>query len=131
MAAVHEVLAGMVDAFDAVRREFWGENAKLVILRRDGQANQYEVLHTAASGWWAEDPSGANILMKLADITAATSAHVRNAGFVMIIDSELPGMNNVVCEIRGATTPPTGTQPCWLLRTRNIGRVFLPPNMEN
>lgn len=128
---VADLVEGVAGAFDAVREEFWGPNAKLVFLRREGSAVAFTVLRTLPASWRAEEPTGQNLPFQVADITAETSEAIRSTTHVMVIDSDLPGMNNVVCEIRGATTPPVGTRPWWQIQTRNIGRLFKPPAGES
>jgi hypothetical protein len=124
--SIAENVSDFADGFDEVKSETLGEVAKLVLLRVKGKDTPFEVVGTIATGWMAKfNEFFSASVFRIADITAATAALVRRASHVMIIDSEIPALNNVVFAGDGKAQPPL-QNPYWSYVATSEKRTYFP-----
>lgn len=115
--------------FDEVRKALLGDNAKLVLLQEEGTTVPYNQLQIITSGWYPEYSSFfGNTTFHFADITGLTGNNIRNASFLMMIETFLEAMNNVVYEMKPETAPPDSNTPWWRIRASTTNKKYIPPN---
>ena len=115
-------------AFNDLRTELLGVNAKLVLLEEDGETHAFNDLQIITTGWYPEYSTFfGNSTFHVADVTAATAKNIRKASFVVIRDANLVTYNNVLFEMKSDTAPPDSNIPWWRIRAEYVSRKYVPP----
>lgn len=128
MSVVHYT-ADFAEAFDNVRVELLGKDAKFVLLREEGSTHAFDQVQSPIEGGWYPEYSKfyGNTTFHLADVSGTTAKNVRNATHVMMIDTVLEATNNLLFEMKAETAPPDMTTPWWRIRAEQLSRKYFPP----
>lgn len=115
--------------FDVLRKLFLGKDAQLVLLREDGSTAAFETLATIASGWHSKfSEFFGNQSFYVADITTnfgSFSGPGRKVTHLMVVNSKLPTLNNVLHETLAETAAPDASKPWWRIRAKSVGRKYV------
>lgn len=126
--SVVDISQDFAQGFDAIREALLGADAKLILLQEEGHTIPFSQLQVIKTGWYPEYSSFfGNTTFHVADISEPTADNIRNASFVMQIDSLLPGINNVLFEIKPETAPPDSNKAWWRVRGTTTTRKYIPP----
>lgn len=125
--SVAELVADFGEAFDELREEFLGAEAKVVLLREEGKTKAFDDVVTVTSGWWSPKYSEffGNSTFQIADVSQAFANQVRKASHLMVIDSAFPALNNTLHELASESAPPDSESPWWKLRAKPLGRKYI------
>jgi hypothetical protein len=123
------ISAAYASGFDASRGVLIGKDAKLVFLRETGTTVPFSVELTLPNKWDVEfSEKQGDATFKIADITSEFAMIVRKSTHFMVIDSDNPGLNNVLHEKLGdEVKPPLGDEPFWKVGAHSLNRVYVAP----
>jgi len=124
--AISEIVAALAEGFNAIRNELVGVNAQLVLLKEDGGAAPYVVLLTRDGEWYPKfSEFFGTTTFNVAAVDVEFAALVRKTTHLMIIDGDIPSLNNILHEMQAETAAPVGDKPYWRIRAKSVGRKYI------
>lgn len=120
------------DVLDLFKGLFVGEAAKLVLLREDGATKAFDTdggfPYTVAAPWNPEfSEKFGYTIFRVADTSAEFAAIARKATHVVVTDSLIPSLNNVIhSKLTGDNeTAAPDADPTWRICGRPEGRKYI------
>lgn len=127
-ANVTTIASDFAEGFDEIRKEILGPRAVLVLLRDDGGAKAFTELSVVEAGWYSEfSRFHGTTTFHVADLSTATAANFRKATHLIVRDSALVVLNNVLHEMKAETAPPSPDIPWWKVRAEPMNRKYVAP----
>lgn len=113
--------------FDRKRARAEGKDAQLILLREDGESAPFTQEFAVETGGWCSEFSEffGNTTFNVADITDEFAAAVKKATHLVVINSGMATLNDLIHETLAETAPPAGDKPWWRIRAKPVGRKYV------
>jgi len=123
---VLELTDVLSETFDIIKGLLVGDAAKFTLLKETGVIDNFDKIGDVTIGWRPRYSEffGATTI-EVADITEGFAAKVHDCTHIVITESGIPSMNDVIFEMLPETAAPDADKPYWRIRIKSLGRKYL------
>lgn len=127
MTPIEEIARVFADGLEQSRKESLGPNAKMLLLREEGEEENkpFSIVRQIVKNFSirSNDYFG-TITFRVGDVTESFADDVRRSTHLIIKDSKIPALNHVVFEMKSSTAGPDSSKPFWRIRGESLRRTF-------
>lgn len=129
LSAIQTIASDFANGFDEIRRQLLGNNARLVLLKETDRESkdepEFEIVKAFSEGWYPKySEFFGTTTFNIADIHQLTAQKIRESSHLIVVNSNLSSINNLLHELTTDTAIPTPDKPIWGIRAKSTGCLY-------